>query len=191
VLVCVVLKLLVCHFGCFGLAARRSSWRSILSQEVHLVGYRQVGDIVRVRSARRRDVRFSVVEITETHVRAVNEAGGEAFYEHDRFEPFVERSELETPRNSESLASGAVEIPSDSVRATPVRFAFSVPNDSGLVRPWPGEHIDSTLHRFKRSCERANIPAEDRRHRHFSPKPQRRREKSKRAKARRAKAGLG
>jgi hypothetical protein len=42
-------------------------------------GFR-IGDLVRVKAARRRDVIFAVCEVTPTHVRATNDRGGEAIY---------------------------------------------------------------------------------------------------------------
>lgn len=141
----------------------------------------QLGDVVRVRAARRRDVRFRIVELTETHVRAVNEAGGEAFYEHDRFEHVSEPPVLESVPTPEPIRSEVPDVTREPVPAATL--------DDATVRLRPGESIDFALRRLKRQCEKGNVFADYRRHRAFIPKPQRRREKS-RARVRRAKIGF-
>jgi small subunit ribosomal protein S21 len=130
----------------------------------------QVGDVVRVRTARRRNVTFTVREITGDLITAQNDRGGEARYDASAFELVgpVRRSGDERPPRAASLDQLDREIA-----------------NSATTRPTPGESPDSFLKRFKKAVQRAGIIADAKRHEHFIPKPQRRRMKSAKARARR------
>ena len=168
----------------------------------------KVGDLVRVRAARRRDVDFSVVEVTESHVRARREGdrGGEAIYGPEAFEHVAP---LATPQSqaiaeqpiATSTASAdfvaplrpATETSTANGRQTQQRAPFDASvecRDQVIVRPFAGEPLESLLKRFKKAVAAGGILAEYRARQHFIPETQRRRETSASARARRAKAGL-
>jgi small subunit ribosomal protein S21 len=137
----------------------------------------KAGDLVRVRAARRRDVVFTVREVTATVVVAANDRGGEARYPAESFE-LVERP-------------GAA-IPSSSLRSIPPRVdehsdspAMSEYPDGATVQALPAEEIDSLLRRFKKCVQKSGISAELRRHEFFESRSVRRRKKALRARIRR------
>jgi small subunit ribosomal protein S21 len=137
----------------------------------------QIGDLVRVKAARRRDIVFTVVEITSTHVRATRDSGGEAIYPAASFEHV-------TPLAVPSASVPSTEIASPSKLVKPVLPAFEL-CDGTVTRPRPGESIDVAVKRFKKACDKAGILHELRDRERFVPAPQRRRIKSSRARRRR------
>lgn len=137
----------------------------------------QIGDVVRVRSARRRDIRFRVIELGPVIV-AVNDRGGEARHSPDAFE-------LVRPPSDTASASCAPPPPTwTRIDDTAAAASESAVCDGVTVRPYPGEHIDSLWRRFRRAIDKSNVLREFRQHRHFVSKSQRRRDKSARARIR-------
>lgn len=136
----------------------------------------EVGDVVRVRAARRRDVLYRVAEVSSTHVRAVNDRGAEAFYLFEHFEHVDSRKRPHDDRSSADVRGDAFES-----RELPAELS-----DRRYVVPYPGEFIDSLLRRFKKATQKSGILTDARRHEHFISKGRRRREKSLRARKRRA-----
>lgn len=133
----------------------------------------EVGDVVRVRAARRRDVTYRLTEVAPTIVVAVSDRG-EARYSPDAFE-LLARAGASPP--SISLSVQAAPTPP----ATPT---FDRVCD-GPIYPLPGESIDAVWRRFKKSCEKADVFGQHRRHREFTSKSSRRRNKSHNARIRR------
>lgn len=127
-----------------------------------------VGDCVRVRRARRRDVIFVVAEIGENTVRATNDRGAEAIYAPEAFE----------------RVGGSVAV-SSPTRATHRAYSPEIIPDASTVRARAGENIDDLLRRFKKSVQRSGMLYDLRKHAAFESKPQRRRAKSRRARVRR------
>ena len=140
----------------------------------------QVGDFVRVSAARRRDLTWRVTEIAGQIVVAINDGGGEIHYDAERLEL------VELPENA--LPAAATTQPSPQPYGT--RWsAGNIPSeirDSTVVKPGPGESIDSICKRFKKAVDRSGVLHELREHGHFVSPGQRRRMKSFRARQRRA-----
>jgi small subunit ribosomal protein S21 len=169
----------------------------------------RTGDFVRVKTARRRDVSFEVLEIApDGRVRARREGqhGGEACYPAESFEriappapPPSEESSAQPIATSTATAEPVAPLRAVTENSTAggpytkqrVPFDASVEcRDSTIVRPRDGENLESLLKRFKKAMSASGILAEYRARQHFIPKPQRRRQKSATARARRAKAGI-
>lgn len=148
-----------------------------------------IGDRVRVRHARRRDIHFTVTEVLPQVVVAVNDRGGEARYSPEAFEPIGATA---TDAHEGSMQQAALEPRvGDSVEAPRhLPMAPAEMRDGITVRPFPGENIDALIRRFKRTMDRSNVLREHGAHRFFVPKPQKRLEKSLRARKRRAKVDL-
>lgn len=175
----------------------------------------KIGDLVRVRAARRRDVVFTVLEVSESHVRARREGerGGEAIYAPEAFEHIK-------PTIPQSQAIGAQPIATSTASADPIApptmlepapetsmadmpqtqrqaqrwlqltpFGATVDfRDHASVRPYPDETIDSIVKRFKKAVQKSGILAEARKHEHFEKPSIRRKKKAASARARRAKS---
>ena len=142
----------------------------------------EVGDIVRVRAARRRDVPFTVTQVTPSVVVAVNDRG-ECRYSPESFER-VDLTANDAPAASESQASVGGPWPlRDAPPASNPPAAFY---DSTIVQVNVGEPSDFAIRRFKKAVQRSGVLQDARRHEHFIPKSRRRREKSLRARKRRA-----
>jgi small subunit ribosomal protein S21 len=137
----------------------------------------QIGDLVRVKAARRRDVVFTVIEVTPSSLRATRDGGGEAIYPAASFEHV-------TPLAAPSASVPSTEITSPSKPVKPGLPAFDL-CDGTVIRPRPGEPIDVAAKRFKKACDKAGILHELRDRERFVPAPQRRRIKSSRARRRR------
>jgi small subunit ribosomal protein S21 len=131
----------------------------------------KVGDVVRVKAARRRDVHYTIREITASVVVAVNDRGGEARYEPAGFER-VER------------LAGAVRSSNrgDTMSTDDSTLEWQ---DAAVVRPLAEESIDSVVRRFRKSVQKSGISAELRRHEFFESRSVRRRKKALRARIRR------
>lgn len=127
----------------------------------------RLGDIVRVRGARRRDVVFTIVELTPTDVRATNDRGGEALYPPASFEHAAP---------SVSAPTSDTSSPSRPVKAAPPTFEPLC--DGRSIRPHPGEAIDLALKRFKKAVDKSGVLREHRERLRFVPASQRRRTKA-------------
>ncbi|MGA8475816.1 MAG: 30S ribosomal protein S21 [Candidatus Cybelea sp.] len=131
-----------------------------------------------MKAARRRDVVFSIAEITATHVRATNDRGGEALYPPEHFEHAV--SPLVAPPTPALTVESAPAI-RPAKTALP---AFEL-CDGLSVKPHRGEPIDLLLKRFKKVVDKAGIIREYRARQRFVPAPQRRHTKAQQARRRR------
>lgn len=137
----------------------------------------EIGDLVRVAAARRRDITYRVSEVTPLVVVAVSDRG-EARYAPGAFE-LIARPVLEP-------STDPVETRPLTAYAPPAAPALEKVCDSTVVCVRPDEPIDSVWRRFKKACEKAGIPAELRRRRHFIPKSAERRNKAIAARIRRS-----
>jgi ribosomal protein S21 len=137
----------------------------------------KVGDVVRVRAARRRDVVFTVRQVTASHLRAEHERGGQAFYPIEQFERVSPATAEPAPRS----ATGTDRHESFSLLPS----APAELRDSVVIVPYELESIESLLKRFKRASDRAGVVRECRNRQRFVPKSQQRRSKSRRARHRR------
>lgn len=160
----------------------------------------EIGDLVRVKVARRRDAFFTVAEASENRVRAVNDRGAEAIYAPDAFE-LVRDAQPEALDDAEGGCAPPLQpwrglepvtAPPTAPRSSPGTSPFDAAefSDSGMVRALPGESLEGLLRRFKRSVAKAGILSECRDNQHFTPEPQRRRDKARRALARRKKSAI-
>lgn len=147
----------------------------------------QVGDRVRVRHARRRDVTFLVTEVAPHVLVAVNERGGEARYSAGAFE-LVEDSAAAVNEEHRSPQQAPVPPPYENdltgARKAAVPAVFG---DGATVVPFAGETIDSLVRRFKKATQKAGILSDLHRHEYYEKPSVRRKVKSAKARARRAK----
>lgn len=147
----------------------------------------QPGDVVRVRTARRRDVTYRIVEITGELVRAANDRG-EAIYAASSFER-VEDASAAVNEGQRSSQQPRVPMPHEddltaAQRKTPVPAVFG---DGATVVPFAGETIDSLVRRFKKATQKAGVLADLHRHEYYDKPSVRRKLKSAKARARCAK----